>query len=112
MHAFHKEILQKLQLKEKKVKLDFNVAKYLGTQSGYLNLSTGEFKKIIKEWAKLHKDIQLDDFIALLLSFNNGKTFQEKAAVGDLLIAFPKLRRTLEKMGSAFKEVCFQQEYK
>jgi len=96
MHAFHKEILQKLQLKEKKVKLDFNVAKYLGTQSGYLNLSTGEFKKIIKEWAKLHKDIQLDDFIALLLSFNNGKTFQEKAAVGDLLIAFPKLRRTMD----------------
>jgi len=96
MNLFHQEIWKKLQSFAKQDKLGFDVAKYLGSPSEYLNLSTGEYKKVIGEWAKDHKEISIKEFLDLLHSLNDGQTFQEKATVGELLLDFPKFRKQLD----------------
>ena len=74
----------------------FDVAKYLGSSREYLNISTPKLRQAIKQWRNHHLDISFSQLKTLLSQLNEGKSFQELAAVGYLLEYFPEHRRQLD----------------
>ncbi len=50
---------------------------------------------VIKEWARNHGNISLEDFIILLDSLAKGESHQEKTSVGKLLEYLPTLRKRI-----------------
>lgn len=96
MNAYHRKILGALRELVDPTPLQFDVARYLGSPSQYLNIKTQKSRRGVKQWARQHKQITTDELLELLSSLNQGCTFQEKMAVSDLLISFPKLRGKID----------------
>lgn len=96
MNRHHRELITLLEKNASRTKLGFDVAKYLGSGSVYLNISTADRRRVVKKWIGAHKDLSRGEWLALLNSLARGKTFQEKGAMSDIIVAFPDHRATLD----------------
>lgn len=67
------------------------VQKYLGTSKIYYGLTSPFRDRLVKDYLK-SQNIDLDQYLNLLLSLANGTSFEEFASIGTVLINFPKLR--------------------
>lgn len=95
MNAFHREILEEIKkLGDKDVVRSWN-AKYLGNIHPIYSVSIPKLRAVLKSWSSRHKDISLAEFINLVNSFYEGKSYEEVTAGGLLLGYFPKLRKQL-----------------
>lgn len=100
MNKYHKEIKQAL-LKASKNKSNCTSGywdtNYTGSLHKSLFLRNDVKRKIVKEWAKKHKNLTYQELIDLIDSLLNESTFQEeRKIISDLLLSFKKHKQQLE----------------
>ncbi|MFW5748480.1 MAG: DNA alkylation repair protein [Chloroflexota bacterium] len=70
-------------------------AAYHGTPHRYLGLAVPQRRKLAKQWARAHFDINFDTWRALLDRLYHGETYEEKTIGGELLHLYPQHRRAI-----------------
>lgn len=93
MNKYHQEILEKIKRAGRSGTSE--TASYLGHPHLHYGISVPQRRVIAKEWTRVHKDISYIDFLALLDSLYNGKSYEEKTIASILLGYLPKLRKSI-----------------
>lgn len=95
MNKYHQEILDTIKKYSKTEKHTSETAKYLGHSHYHYGLSVPQRREIAKRFISNHKDINQNDFVALLDSLYRGESYDEKSFGGILLGYLPKLRKQI-----------------
>ncbi len=94
MNKHHLELLA--EIKKVADNIDKEPPKgYLGSSHQNYGLSNPQKREIAKAWKKDNKDISVDEFVALLNSLFQGKSYDEKTLAGMLLGYMTKQRRKI-----------------
>jgi 3-methyladenine DNA glycosylase AlkD len=98
MQIFYKEILADIEkyVAENNILLERDGFRYIGTTKAVYFIRAVDLRRIFKKFAKRHPDLTMHEFVTLLDSLSLGETYNEFAAVGLLLTAYPKLRQALD----------------
>ncbi len=98
MHPYHLEI--KAAIEELAAKghapLDENGSRYIGSTKPVYFIRAADLRKLFGEFPRNHPDLSTAEFVSLLDSLSQGKTYNEFAAVGLLLNACPEQRRAID----------------
>jgi 3-methyladenine DNA glycosylase AlkD len=89
MNKLHARILDELNSASKKDVGRFNIQGYIGTSHKYTGISNKTQSDIAKKLYKENPEITFNEFIDLLNSLNNGKSFSEKT-IGPMLLSYYK----------------------
>lgn len=74
----------------------FNLQKYLGSTHPVYGVSVSKKREIAKNWIKQHKNISFNQFIDLLDSLYDGKSYEEKTFAGILIDYFQILSKDID----------------
>ena len=85
MNPLHKEILVQIQHQSGKPTQHTFLDSYLGNSHPRYPISIPELRAIAREWMKVHRELSVSKFAALLSSLIKGKSSTEKCMVGILL---------------------------
>lgn len=92
----HAEILKEFKKnKGKKGSSSWAADKYLGSPHQCFEVSVPVRRKIAREWSKKYTDISYIDFVNVISSLAEGKSYDEKTMTGMLLVNFPEFRKKI-----------------
>lgn len=98
MNTHHHELLQMIEAAPKKDYGTFNISNYLGTPNNIYGIDTATKKDIVRTWKDNHKDLTYDDYLELIVSLNNGDSFEEKLLSSSILGSFSKYLKQIDPM--------------
>lgn len=85
MNKLHKELLDQIKKNASNTKYK-SINRYLGTPNKIYSVPSAICKKLLDDFKKKNKNISENKFYELLDSLDNGKSFEEKAFVGGMLM--------------------------
>lgn len=99
-YDYYSEIISELKkfsrpMMENTTGRKFDINRYLGTPRAFLNVPTPTKRKIVKEFLKKHRPIDVSEFRQLLGRLYHG-TFDEVSITGILIQGAPEFRKTLK----------------
>ena len=95
MNKHHKGLLDQIKVNASSTHYK-NINRYLGTPNKIYSVPSTICKKILDNFKKDNKEIPENEFYELLDSLDSGKSFEEKAFVGGLLIRYKEYRANID----------------
>lgn len=96
MNTYHRDILHRIKAVPHREAMAKMPEHYLGNNHLMYCVTTGDSRKIAKDWADLHKDIPLSELIETLNSLAEGESVDEKMMVGKIIGYLSKRRVEIE----------------
>lgn len=97
-NKYHSELISevKAQAKRSSGSQKEKLGRYIGTNKTLYVIETKTQRGIIKEWIRKHPDLAGAEYVELLSSLFQGESVNEISIAGELLVALPGLRKTVE----------------
>lgn len=95
MNKYHKKLLDQIKANVSDTHYK-NINRYLGTPNKIYSVPSAISKIILDNFKKDNKEIPENEFYELLDSLDCGKSFEEKAFVGGLLIRYKDYRTNID----------------
>ncbi len=95
MNVFHQELLAQVQSAAGQGSKHSANDSYLSSGHQYYSVSVPIRRTIVKSWAKIHQEIEINELVTLLDSLSQADSYEERSFVGMLLEYLPQQRKQI-----------------